>query len=167
MKKKMIYLISSLVSFFTVSIAIIMMYFLETDQTGGIPILNLMCGLAFWIFLLVGIVLQVILSRQISKWIAQNRRAIRHTKTDIKFGIISFFKNIPGTVSDITFIISLISLLISYWFSGGTSLLCYISLSVVFLAFCAHCIFNGKNYYFIKNGSKIEESSKIIMEESK
>lgn len=166
MKSKKICFVSSLVSFLAVSIAIFMMYFLQTYQTNEIPVLNLVCGLVFWIFLLAGIVLQIILSIKTSKWIAKNRRVIRLNKKDRRIGIVSFFKNTPGVISDIALVLSIIALVVSYYITGGVSIVCYVSLSVVFLSFCTHCIFNGKNFYYMKNGLEIEELRKKDMEES-
>lgn len=159
-------LTASLLSFLLVAVSLIAMAFGGSATSSDVSIISMICGICFWAFLIIGIVLQVILSKQINKWKAKYYRVRRSMRVHPKIGLISIFKNLPGTVSDIAFLFSIITFAVTYYFTEGISILCYISLSIIFFSFCSHCIFNGKNYYYITNRQTIEDKYKKMMEES-
>lgn len=67
-----------------------------------------------------------------------------------QIGIISFFKNLEATVTDITLIVLTaicVILALMHVESGAVIAIC---ISVLFLSFNLHCIFNGKNYRYLK-----------------
>lgn len=158
---------ASIGSFLIVSITLTIMALGTNPYLSSTPIIKLICGICFWLFLVLGIVLQIVLSNRIRKWKSKFYRIRRSMRMNPKPGIISFFKNIPGMISDILFIVSILTLVISYFLSNGTSIVCYISLSLAFCSFCTHCIFNGKNFYYMINQRQIEEMYKKSMEESR
>ncbi len=160
-------LIASLVSFLLVAVSLTAMVFVDSATTSKISIVSIICGICFWLFLILGIIFQIVLSNRIRKWKSKFYRIRRSMRMKPKLGIISFFKNIPGMISDILFVISILTLGISYFLSNGTSIVCYISLSLAFYSFCTHCIFNGKNFYYMTNQRQIEEMYKKSMEESR
>ena len=162
-----IILISSITSFFFVSVSVFMMAFLNVARTAEIRFYNILCGICFWVFLVLGIGLQIYLSRILKKWKRRAFKIRRYLREDLQIGIISFFKNRIGLISDIAFLVSVIMFIVSCVITKGMGVLCYISLALSFFSFCMHCIFNGKNYYCIINQYKIDDYYRKKMEESK
>lgn len=154
MKRNLGLVILSSVSYAMVSLSIIAMSFDNVADSGGISTLGIVCGVCFWAFLLTGIVLQIATSVSVKRWYKKHG-VYRLGKR--KLAVISFFSNLPALISDIVFFLSLLVFLALIIFTDGTSLLAYVSISVLFLSFCAHCIFNGKNYYYIRNCKKIKK----------
>ena len=128
-------LIISLICFAVVSGCLFGMFFIETSVDSPPSRLSLLCGLGFWLCNIVGIVLQVIVSKNVKHWY-ERRRLFRTRFRRNRIGLFNVFSNIPAAISDVLLCVSMIA---------------YISLSVLFLSFSAHCIFNGKNYYYILN----------------
>ena len=154
--KNTILLIVSLISFALVSVSVFVMFFTVNSSDSGSSAVNLACGVAFWLFLVVGIVLQAVVSVNVKKV----RRKLSGTKFARKrVGLLNAFCNIPATVSDVLLVISTILFIICI-IKDAASIFAYISLSVLFLSFSAHCIFNGKNYYCITNYEWLELNSK-------
>lgn len=138
-------------SFFLVAVSLTLMAFDDNEAGNGVSRLGLVCGLGFWIFLVIGILTQIVLSLKIKSW--------RRTKGGGKgprVGIFAFFRNLPGKISDVAFLVSLALLAIFWYLTNGTGLMCYISCSLMFFSFCSHCIFNGKNYFYITNWNSFE-----------
>lgn len=146
--KNAILLIISFVSFAMVSVSLFVMFFVEPDSNSEPSVIKLACGAAFWLFLIVGIILQVVVSVNIKRWC--RRRSYRSRLKKSRIGLLKVFSNIPAVISDIFLFASLIAF-ITFMVVNSASIFAYISLSVLFLSFSAHCIFNGKNYYCITN----------------
>ncbi len=159
-------LIASLVSFLLVAVSLTAMAFGGSATSSEISIVSIICGICFWSFLIIGIIFQIVLSKKINKWKSKYYRIRRSMRISPKIGIISLFKTPFGIVSDILFLLSLITFVVAYCLTDGISIICYLSLSIIFFSFCSHCIFNGKNYYYIINRQTIEEKYKKMMEES-
>ena len=108
---------------------------------------EILTGILFWLPLIIGVILQVVLSlnykKNISKDMTDNKR----------FGAISFFKNKIAAVFDVISIISLITFIAMLIFTNATSYFCYILISLFVFSFCMHCILNGKifNSLFTEN----------------
>lgn len=168
-KFNLVLLIVSTSSFFIASVMLTILRF--TGQTmAERSALDFAFAIAFWIFLLIGIVGQIILSIQIKIWEKKYSQSQR-LKDTLRPGIIAFFRSFPGILSDGAFLLALIIFIIAHIATDGTGIVCYICVSVMFLAFCLHCIFNGKNYYYIINRDTIEKiyknkSQKRKLEES-
>lgn len=152
----------SLISFAIVSVCLMAMYFIETNTNSPPSFTSILCGIAFWLFMIIGIVSQITVSMSVKSW-CNKKKLYRSRFRRTKIGAISFFSNLPSVISDVTFIVSLIVFVIVL-IIDSTSVLAYIFLSVLFLSFCTHCIFNGKNYYYIKNYEQIK-AQLIKMEE--
>lgn len=145
-----ILLILSIISYFNVAASLTVMAF-DGVPTPGISSLGLICGICFWVFLIAGTTLQVVLSNRIRKRKIEQHRMRRNMKNQPKLGLISFFRNPLGAASDILFLLAVVSFGIACYQTQGSGIVCYISLSLMFFSFCAHCIFNGKNYFYITN----------------
>ena len=142
-------LIISLICFAVVSGCLFGMFFIETSVDSLPSRLSLFCGLGFWLCNIVGIVLQVIVSKNVKHWY-ERRRLFRTRFRRNRIGLFNVFSNIPAAISDVLLCVSMITFIV-FMIIDSTSIFAYISLSVLFLSFSAHCIFNGKNYYYILN----------------
>lgn len=147
--KNLIFLIVSFISFAMVSASLFAMFFVGINSSGETSVVSLACGIVFWLFLAVGIILQVTVSLNVKSWY-KRRRLYRSRFRRTRIGLLTFFSNVPAVISDILFCASLITFII-FMIVNSASIFAYISLSVLFLSFSAHCIFNGKNYYYITN----------------
>ncbi len=142
-------LIISIICFSIVSICLFVMFFIETSVSSPPSRLSLLCGIGFWLCNILGMTIQIVISRNIKCW-CQRRRLFRTRFKKERIGIFNIFSNIPATISDVLFAVSTI-LFIAFMIIDSTSIFAYISLSLLFLSFSAHCIFNGNNYYYITN----------------
>ena len=149
-------LIGSLVSFFIVALDFTLMYFAGVSIQRDFFVKNIVMGVCFWIFLLTGIIFQIMLSVQIKKWCIKTR-LLRSKYKKNSIGIISFFSNTFAIVSDILLGVCLVLFTILFLVTDGTNVITYILFSILFLSFCGHCIFNGKNYYYITNYPLIQK----------
>lgn len=148
-KDKILFLIS-VVAFLLFSISFLLM---PTDNS----VLTVVSGGMFWLMLIIGIVTQIIVSVSIKKWKLQKKGKLkRHLK---RIGLISFFSNPIAKVFDILTIIGLIGFVISMLITNATGYVCYIFMAITVFAFSSHCIFNGKNFYYIKNEENLTFSS--------
>ena len=164
-KKNLMLLYISIGSFFLMSVSFLLM---PIDfATKGMEVLNFMIGIMFWVFLLLGIITQVILGRVRKSWFIRNR--IRRFQSTGKIGLISFVQNLPACISDGVLVLSIIGLIISVVITNGIGYACYIFLSMTVFSFCMHCILNGKVYYFLTNQDKLLKTSqqKRLDEEEK
>ena len=139
--------IASLICVFMVSVCLFSLYFIEINEEAELP--NILCGICFWVFAIAAAVLQIILSANIKR--LQKTGKLHNLRIKKKrVGIIAFFSNPHAVISDIALLASLVVFIV-FMIIRPISIFVYISLSVLFLSFCTHCIFNGKNYYYIKN----------------
>ncbi len=159
-------LIISLIAYLIVGLSVFLMMFNEPDAMGSLNSSDYILGGIFWVCLLLGSISQIILTVKVKHWKNDNFEAIEMKRTHLKPGVISFFKNVPGIVSDLVFVVSLITFIITNVVSNGTGIACYLSLSLAIFSFCSHCIFNGKNYYYISNHRIIEKMQKKMTEVS-
>lgn len=115
------------------------------DYSGTIlnVILAYLVGVLFWVGLIVGIVLLLVINK--------HRKADESFRVKKKLpGIISFFSNQYAIVADVVTAISLIFLLVFLfvpWFNQGVT----VALIAIFLfAFNMHCVLNGMNFKYIQ-----------------
>lgn len=149
-KKDFIWLYVSIASFLLLSISFLLM---PIDSTADhIKFISILPGIMFWGFLALGVATQIILTHMRKKWISKNKRDITQGN---RVGIISFMKNIPATIADVAFVLSVVGLVIALIATDSTGYVCYIFMAMSVFSFSMHCIFNGKNYFFIKNKDKI------------
>lgn len=135
-KNKLLLLVSA-VCFFMMSIDFLIMP-IGNNVEKDMRWFEILTGILFWLPLIAGVVLQVILSlnykKNINKDMADNKL----------FGAISFFRNKIAAVFDVISIISLITFIAMLIFTSATSYFCYILISLFAFSFCMHCILNGK-----------------------
>lgn len=164
-KKGFMMLYISIGSFFLMSVSFLLM---PIDFAAkGLQIFNLLIGIMFWAFLILGIVTQAMLNKQRKSWLVRNR--IRRFQFRGKIGLISFLQNLPACIADGILVLSIIGLIISIIATNGIGYTCYIFMAMTVFSFCMHCILNGKVYYFLTNQEKILKTSqqKRLDEEEK
>ena len=160
MQKKVdfIWFIISTGSFFLMSVSFLLM---PLDPTvAQYDAMDVIPGLIFWLFLILGIVGQVVLSKRRCKWLAM--QGIRKYKIrQGKNGLITFCKNKFALVADLVFVIGLVIFIITTLLTRGLGYICYILLAICVFAFCLHCILNGKIYEYISKLSTKEEELNV------
>lgn len=156
-RNHMAYLIVSVVAFLVFSISFLLVP-VEADTTEqGTNVYTIVAGLMFWIGLVVGIVMQVILSILRRKWFLRNKVKLPLTNQP-KLGLISFFKNKTAMVFDVMLVVSIIGLVLAMVATDAVGYSCYVFMALTSFSFCAHCIFNGKIYYFIENKDNMRKA---------
>lgn len=139
----------SITSFLLFSLSFLLMGLSDSAATG---IKSMIPGIMFWLFLIAGIVIQIILI------VRRKKRIIRERTYSIEkpknVGIVSFFQNYPALIADCVFFICLISLVFVFIYNPN-GLIGYVILSIGAFSFCMHCIFNGRVYNHIVNHKKI------------
>lgn len=142
-RKHKTYLYFSIISSVVSSLSLMAAMLVNPD--GENKVILLIFGVVFWIGLIAE---QVCFWRSyvFMKEIAHQRK--RHLKG--RTGIFTFAASPEGFIADIVFAISLISLIICVSFSIGETILQYILVCFIVLAFRLHCILNGKSYRYKK-----------------
>ena len=120
-------------------------------------IMDIIPGVMFWLFLVLGIVGQIILAVRWNRYLKLDRRKKTQTRKE-RVGLLAVFKNIPAIIADVGFLISLVVFAIVTKVTYGLSYACYILLTVCVFTFCLHCIFNGKIYKYVTKLSKEEDA---------
>ena len=143
-KKEIVILTISIISYFLLAASFLFMP-LENEQ------LQIMAGVMFWLFLILGMVSQVllvILFRQAcsknKEWRIQKQRV----------GIFTIGKNKLSVVADIVLLISAVTFVVLMIFTRGTGYISYIVLTILVFSFSMHCVLNGKVYYYICERAK-------------
>lgn len=140
-KKCKTLLLSSIICFLLMSASFLIMP-IGNKLESNVRLFDVFTGCLFWLPLIAGIVLQIIMS------------VINKDNTDKKrCGAISFFKNKIAAIFDILTIISLIVFVAMIIFTSATSYFCYVLIAIFAFSFSMHCILNGKIYnnLFCKN----------------
>ena len=93
----------------------------------------------------------VLIFEQLFFWRANQIRKMiessgKYGKARGRPGILSFFQNRVGTISDVLFGLSLLSLIILMVLHIGESAIQFLLIALLVLTFRFHCIFNGKNF---------------------
>lgn len=104
-------------------------------------------GGLFWISLLGGLSVQIVLTRRRHQW--YHSGAARRGRFSRGIGMLMFFKNRYAAVADLTAIISLCALVISLWLTRGYGFASYLCMAVFVFAFSMHGILNGKIFYYV------------------
>ncbi len=148
-KKKVdiIWLCVSIASFLLMSITFMFMP-LDSSGEARTNLYTVVVGACFWIFLVLGIVTQFILSKRRRDWYRIQRVRSRNYN---RIGLLAVFKNKLAIVADIAFVISLLGFAVTMFMTNSTGYTCYVFLSLLVFSFCMHCILNGKIYYHITN----------------
>lgn len=153
-KKEIVALTISIISFFLLAASFLFMP-LENKQ------LQIMAGVMFWLFLILGIGSQVLLAILFKQACAKNKewRIQKH-----RIGIFVIGKNKLSIAADIVLLTSALTFAVLMFLTRGTGYISYIVLTILVFSFCMHCILNGKVYYYIcerakrlKKGGKTNE----------
>ena len=111
-------------------------------------------GYVFWAGLLGGIVTQILLNAQRKAFFRRNHISYKNSKKS-RVGILRFFANRPAMIADIVCGAALLGTVVSMIVTKGYGYVCYVFISLTVFSFILHCIFNGRNFDFILNKSKI------------
>jgi hypothetical protein len=111
-------------------------------------------GIVFWAGLLGGSVLQVIVNALRKAFFKRNDISYKNAKKS-RAGILRIFSNRLAMIADITCGVALLATSVSMIATRGYGYICYVFISLTVFSFALHCIFNGKNFDFILNKSKI------------
>ena len=120
------------------------------EELGHVP------GILFWIGLIAGSVLQTMVSacrrRFYGSWKIVPNRVKKHG-----IGLLSVCSCREGKVADLLLLAGIAASALSIWLRRGRGVLCYIFIAAAVFFLCLHCIFNGKNWHFVRNYGKIKE----------
>lgn len=111
-------------------------------------------GILFWIGLVGGSVLMVVVNAKRKAFFEKNDISYKNAKKS-RAGIFRLFSNRLAMIADITCGAALLGTIISMIVTKGYGYICYPFISLTVFTFVLHCIFNGKNFDFILNKSKI------------
>lgn len=143
-KKEIVILTISIISYFLLAASFLFMP-LENEQ------LQIMAGVMFWVFLILGIVSQVLLAIWFRQACSKNKEW-RIQKQRI--GMFTIGKNKFSVVADIVLLISAVTFVVLMIFTRGTGYISYIVLTILVFSFSMHCVLNGKVYYYICERAK-------------
>ncbi len=143
-KKEMVTLAISIISFFLLAISFLFMP-LESK------LLQIMAGIMFWLFLAVGIASQILLAVWFKQACSKNKEWRMQKQ---RVGIFAIGKNRFSIVADFILLISTVIFSVLMILTRGTGYISYIVLTILVFSFCMHCILNGKVYYYICERAK-------------
>lgn len=118
--------------------------------------MGLMPGSLFWIGLIVGGALQVVLEirrRAFFKAYKVKREKIQKPRN----GLLTFHSNQAARIIDGIMIVSFIAMILAFLFTKGYGVVCYFLIATTVFAFCLHCILNGRIYFHVNNQTKIRQ----------
>lgn len=158
-KSELILLIVSIASFLLLSLAFVLM---PLKNITGMAVFSILPGIMFWLFLLLGILTQVLLANKRKNWIVKNK-AQMNAFYKKRIGIFSFAQNPPAIIADVICMLSIIAFVVAMYLTNGTGFR-YICIAIAIFSFCMHCILNGKIYDYITKKNKITKSRKGVKE---
>lgn len=111
-------------------------------------IIEKVSAVLFWICVIVEIAAMYLGSKERYQ-IEQKGYRSRSIKNS-KIGIVSFLKNREAIIVDIVLILFALITVILTCFKVEVAWVVTVNISILFLSFNLHCIFNGKNYRYLK-----------------
>lgn len=123
---------------------------MPVEELGFVP------GILFWGGLIIGAALQIMLETRRRSLFAKynvNRKTMQKPRN----GLLSFASNRIAAIGDGLLAVSAVVTVAAFILTKGTGYLCYAGLSMLVFFFCMHCIFNGRNYIYVKNQTKIRQ----------
>lgn len=147
-KRDFKWLMISNISFFLLSVSFLLMP-LEV-------ISPLVTGSMFWLFLLIGITSQIVLTVRFKKRCSKNKTW--HLQKN-KIGLLVFGQNLYAKIADVSLVLSIVGLIVAMKLTDGTGYSCYIFLAMVVYTLSMHCILNGKIYFYIFNQSNEDKTA--------
>lgn len=143
LKRLKTWFVLSLVFVFIQSICLLIITVLETDNA-----LNNVFAILFWICLALYIV-SVILSSKERQKIEKSKFKVKNLKKN-HIGILKFFQNKEAVIFDVLLFISTALIIFPLLLKIEFVWLIAVGLFLWFISFNLHCLFNGKNYTYIK-----------------
>ncbi|WBY64029.1 DUF1295 domain-containing protein [Thermocaproicibacter melissae] len=143
--KRNLFFILSAISFLLMSATILVMPFAYENE-----IELKATGTAFWLFLILGFLFNFLSDRAQKAY--QKELPENAEKMEGRVGLLSFFSNIPASISDAVLLAGILAAFCMELFrpSLTTTYAVYVLLFFILLSFCMHCLFNGKKFRFIR-----------------
>lgn len=116
----------------------------------------LLPGLLFWLGLLMGVGLQIVLEarrRAFFKAYGVNREKMQKPRC----GLLTFGSNKPAILADNVMAISFVATILAFVITKGYGYGCYVGIATTLFSFCMHCVCNGRNYFHAKNQQKVRQ----------
>lgn len=113
-------------------------------------------GLLFWIGLVLGIALQIVLEirrRAFFKSYSVNRGKMQKPKN----GLLSFGSNALAIIADRFMVVSFAAMILAFVITKGYGYICYVFIATTIFSFCMHCVLNGRIYFHAKNQLKVRQ----------
>lgn len=142
-KRLKIWFVSSLVFVLIQSVCLLVIPILEIDN-----VLNAVFAVLFWVCLTFYIV-SVILSSKERQKIEKSKFRVKKLKKNY-IGVIRFFQNKEAVIFDVLLFVSTALIIVSVIMKTEFEWLIAVGLFLWFISFNLHCLFNGKNYIYIK-----------------
>lgn len=141
------FLLLSMVGFLLFSISFVLV---PKEQFVILP------GLLFYGGLIVGISFQVVL--EIKRKAFFKKHKVKQSRIQKpRNGLFSFGSNRIALVVDSVLIASAIVTALAFIFPKSFGNWCFVCISVLMFSFCAHCVFNGRNFFHINNQDKVRQ----------
>ena len=118
--------------------------------------ISIIPGLLFWIGLVLGITLQIVLEirrRAFFKSYSVNRGKMQKPKN----GLLSFGSNALAIIADRSMVISFVAMILAFVITKGYGYICYVFIATTIFSFCMHCVLNGRIYFHAKNQLKVRQ----------
>lgn len=147
MDKNKLLLYASIGGYFLMSISFVLM---------PIDALKILPGLLFWGGLLVGAALQIVLEIRRRSFFKQYK-AKRTNMQKPGFGLLTFCSNQEGRIVDYTMAGGLVATVLALLLTKGYGKICYLFIAITLYAFCLHCVFNGRIYFYVTNKDKVQQ----------
>lgn len=122
-----------------------------------ITILGILPGLLFWIGLMLGITLQILLEMQRRRFFKAHN-VDRRKMQKPRCGLLTFGSNRCAKVTDIALFICLLFSAVIFGITKGFGYVCYICISCTAFLFCMHCVLNGRNYFHVMHSDKVRKA---------
>lgn len=121
-----------------------------------IEAINFIPGMLFWVGLILGVVLQIVLELRRRAFFA-SYKVKREKMQKPRNGLLTFGSNQIAVIVDNLMIISLIATVLAFILTKGYGFACYLFIAITLFSFCLHCIFNGRIYFHAKNQIKVRQ----------
>lgn len=119
--------------------------------------MKILPGLLFWIGLLLGVTLQIVLEtrrRAFFKSYGVKRQKMQKPRN----GLLSFASNKEAKITDGVLLASIIAMVLAFIVTKGYGYVCYVFIATTLFSFCMHCVLNGRIYFHAKNQMKVRQT---------
>ena len=152
-KTDFILLYSSVFCFLVFSSSFLLMPLETKAQINGISVATFIAGIMFWLGLISGSLIQVLLALRYNNRSKAGGSA-RRVKPQSRIGLISFLRNTPAIIADVGCAASLVGLVVVIILTHGIGYVCFSFASVFSFTFVMHCILNGRVYADVTSAMK-------------